>query len=58
MDWWARFNTDGWHEKPTLQATGTRLPQRILRELNRYRFFQYSLWRTCIRQPDPRSLGS
>ena len=33
MGWWARFNTDGWHEKPTLQATGTRLPQRILREL-------------------------
>ena len=33
MGWWARFNTDGWHEKTTLQATGTRLPQRILREL-------------------------
>ena len=23
MGWWARFNTDGWHEKPTLQATAT-----------------------------------
>ena len=45
---------DGGNEKTALQATGNTATQRILRGQDRQVLL--SLWRTCHRLPDPRSL--